>query len=229
MQKQDLIDFVNEEKLAWEQGLIKAPVHLCSGNEDQLIEIFKDIKPHDYILSSHRNTYHALLAGVSCNKLMDEILGKPSGDCLGRARSMGFIDVKHNFYSSAIVGGMCGIAVGIAWAIKEQEKQVQIDPCSTDEYTVLPPKKHVWCFVGDGVVDGGHFWESLQYAHGWDLPITFIIEDNDRATCTDVKSRLGTKESLDGAWRTMLASKHVIHYEYKPTYPHVGTGKYVAF
>lgn len=206
LDKQALIDFEADLARRWELGEIKAPLHLSGGNEDELIEIFKEIKLNDIVYSSHRNHYHALLHGVDAHSLLDEILGKPTGRCLGRARSMGFIDRSRNFYSSAIVGGMCAVAVGAAWALKESKSEC-----------------HVWCFGGDGMVDGGHFWEALTYAHGWDLPITFVIEDNDQATCTSKLSRKGPVTEF-----YVLASK-MIKYNYKPAYPHVGTGKYVQF
>ena len=62
------------------------------------------LKPDDYVFSTHRNTYHALLHGVDPVSLLDEILGKPEGRCMGRAHSMGFIDHSRHFYSSAKIG-----------------------------------------------------------------------------------------------------------------------------
>lgn len=224
MTAQQLIDFVNEEVKAWEAGKIKAPCHFAGGNEDQLIEIFKEIKPHDFVLGSHRNSYHALLHGVDPSKLMAEIMGDVSGPCNGRARSMGFIDPTRNFYASAIVGGMCNIGVGIAWALKQEQDNFKNDPLNIDEFAVKPPTRHVWCFVGDGVLDGGHFWEALQYAVSWELPITFIVEDNDRATCTTKSMRL-ERSHLD----VDDINRYLKHYYYEPTYPHVGSGKYIAF
>lgn len=226
MTKQDLIDFVNKEVALWEAGKIKAPIHACSGNEDQLIEIFKEIKPNDYVLSTHRNTYHALLHGVDPDKLMAEIMGDIAGTCSGRARSMGFIDTSRNFYSSAIVGGMCGIGVGIAWALKQEQDNFKNDPLNIDEFAVKPPERHVWCFVGDGVIDGGHFWEALNYTEGFDLPITFVCEDNNRATCTETKDRCGSNLGLR---EIIKGHPNVRWYYYTPTYPHVGSGKYVQF
>ena len=207
LDKSELIEF--EEKVArlWEEGKINAPIHLSGGNEDQLIEIFKGIEESDYVMCGHRNHYHALLHGVDPDSLLDEILGKSEGRCLGRARSMGFIDHSRHFYSSAIVGGMCAPSVGVAWALKERFSG-----------------QHVWCFVGDGALDGGHFWEALQYAEGYDLPIKFVIEDNNRATCTTYPQRYGKKGPL-----VVLPDSRVMVYKYEPTWPHVGTGKYVQF
>lgn len=209
--------FVTEEAKQWEAGKIKAPCHFCGGNEEQLIDIFREIKRHDYVFSGHRNSYHALLHGVDPNDLMCEICGGEEAYCKGRARSMGFIHHKHKFYSSAIVGGCVNIAVGVAVALKQQWT---IDPLSPDE---VSSQRRVWAFIGDGAVDGGHFWEALQYAQGWDLPLTFVIEDNDRSTCTSKKARNGLKEMI------ILGADKVKHYNYTPTYPHVGTGKYIQF
>lgn len=211
LDREELIAF--EEKVAhlWEEGKINAPIHLSGGNEDQLIEVFQNIEEGDYVFSGHRNHYHALLHGVDPDSLLDEILGKSEGRCLGRARSMGFIDRGRNFFSSAIVGGMCAPAVGAAWALKDKFSS-----------------KHVWCFVGDGVLDGGYFWEALHYAEGWDLPVTFVIEDNDRATCTGWESRNGGfKSSVH--YSAHKDSNKVKAYMYTPTWPHVGTGQYVQF
>lgn len=219
--KEDLIDFEKDVMAAWERGEIRAPVHASGGNEEQLIDIFKEVRRGDYVFSGHRNHYHALLHGCDPGQLLDEILGVPGGTCGGNARSMGFIDVAHHFYSSAIVGGCVAMAVGVAWGLRQQ---VVLDPLVGDE--VAAPPRHVWCFVGDGAVDGGHFWEAWQYANGWDLPITFVIEDNDRATCTDKQSRNGPSFMV---WRENANKSRVRWYGYKPTYPHVGTGKYVQF
>jgi pyruvate dehydrogenase E1 component alpha subunit len=215
--KQDLLDFESEVARRWEAGLIKAPIHLSGGNEEQLIEIFKGVRPHDYVFSTHRNHYHALLHNVPASALMDEICGESIGTCGGRARSMGFIDHARKFYSSAIVGGCVNIAVGVAVALKRSNQdELRIDEMAT-------PPRHVWCFVGDGAVDGGHFWEALKYAIGHDLPVTFILEHNDRATCTSWIERNGVGDMI------VCVDKHLRMYAYKPTYPHVGTGKYVQF
>lgn len=206
--KEDLIKTELEIKEMWEAGQIKVPLHLCGGQEEQLIEIFKEVRRDDYVFCSHRHHYHYLLHGGDLNAFKRGLLGLPDGLCLGRAGSMGTIDPKRNFYSSAILGGVCGIAVGAGWAIKE-----------------VGGERRVWCFVGDGVLDGGHFWEALQYVAGFDLPVTFVVEHNDRATCTDVVSRLGTGHlQLDESYKNYLRI-----YGYSPTWPHVGSGKYVAF
>ena len=63
MEKQDLINFENRIKQLWEEAKIHSPVHISGGNEEFLIRIFQEIKPGDYVFSSHRSHYHYLLAG----------------------------------------------------------------------------------------------------------------------------------------------------------------------
>lgn len=104
---QYLIDFEKEVAEAFEAKKIRGPIHLAGGNEDHLIEIFKEIMPEDWVLSTWRNHYHALLRGIPRQKVMDEILA-------GRSMSMHF--PEHRFLTSAIVGGTLPIACGLAAA-----------------------------------------------------------------------------------------------------------------
>ena len=193
--KKELIEF--EKKIAefWENGKIPYPVHLTGGNEDQLIKIFKKIKKEDYIFSTHRSHYHYLLAGGSPENLEKMIMG---GD------SMHVFDKNINFLTSAIVSGAPTIAAGVSLALKMKKS-----------------KRHVWCFVGDGAEDEGHFYEAVRYVDGKSLPCTFILEDNDRSVATPKKERYGDSRIN---W-----PKCVIRYCYKSTVPHVGTGKFVDF
>lgn len=69
MTKQELIDFESRIADLYRQGELPFLFHLSGGNEDQLIEIFKEIKEGDYVLSTHRNHYHALLHGIPPNEL----------------------------------------------------------------------------------------------------------------------------------------------------------------
>ena len=191
--KEELIQFEKRIVGLFEHGKIPYPVHLSGGNEEQLIEIFREVKTGDYIFSNHRSHYHYLLAGGSPDILEQKIL---------EGNSMHVFDRELNFFSSAIVAGCCGIAVGTAIALRRKKS-----------------KNHVWCFVGDGSEDEGHFYEAVRYVDGHDLPCTFVIEDNDRSVETPKIERYGNS-SIE--W-----PKCVRRYDYKPTYPHVGSGSWV--
>lgn len=202
--KESLQEFEKNLIDLFEAGKIRAPLHLSGGNEDQLIAIFEPIRSEDYVLSTHRNHYHYLLKGGNPKKLIDEIMGKKTGLCKGNARSMNTIDPKIKFYTSAIVSGNCAIAVGIALGLKKRKSAA-----------------HVWCFVGDGAEDSGHFAEASRFGIARRLPLTFIIEDNDRSTDSTKKDRWHNYPRFNAT--------NIIRYEYERMYPHVGIGKHVTF
>jgi TPP-dependent pyruvate/acetoin dehydrogenase alpha subunit len=148
----ELRDFEKRVAEAFERKEVKGPVHLSGGNEDQLIEIFKDIHPEDWIVTFYRNHYHALLHGVPEEKLFKAI-------CDGHSMTLQF--PEHRFFSTAIVGGQLSIAVGVAAALKRKD-------C----------KRKVWCFLGDMAASIGVFHEAETYAQCNALPVEFVIEDN---------------------------------------------------
>jgi len=194
MDKQYLIDFETEVKERYESGEIKAPVHLASNNEEQLIEIFKDVGKDDWVFCSWRNHYHALLHGIPRDTLMDMIV---------RGKSMRVYSDEPKFYSSSIVGGILPIALGVAKSIK-----------------LKGGTNKVWCFVGDMTFETGIFYETYKYSRNFELPLEFVIEDNNLSTNTPVDETWGGKQTVPS---------DVYYYQYKSEYPHHGTGNWVLF
>jgi len=166
--KEDLISFEKEIIQLWEDAKLPYFVHLSGGNEEQLMDIFKEINKEDYILSTHRAHYHYLLAGGSKERLRELIM---------EGNSMHIYDRKLNFLTSGIVAGMPSIAAGIALALKLKKSN-----------------KKVWCFIGDGAEDEGHTYEAIRYIDGHNLPCNFIIEDNNRSVETPKNVRYGESE-----------------------------------
>lgn len=108
LSKVELVEFEDEVGRRFDSGEIHGPIHLCSETQaEPLIEIFKDIKPTDWVLSNWRSHWHALLHGVPRERVMAEILA-------GRSMMLHF--PEHRFMTSAIVGGMLPIACGLAAA-----------------------------------------------------------------------------------------------------------------
>ena len=103
----DLIAFEADIAREFDAGNIHAPVHLSGGNEQQLIDIFREVKPTDWVCSTHRSHYHALLKGIPPAEVKRQIMA---------GRSMFISSPEHRFISSAIVGGMLPIACGLAYA-----------------------------------------------------------------------------------------------------------------
>ncbi len=164
-----LINFENNIKKIYEQGKIKAPIHLSGNNEMQLIKIFKKIDKNDWIFSNWRNHYHALLHGIPENLLKKKILQ-------GKSMSINFS--KYKFYTSSIVAGNIPIALGTALAIKRKKL-----------------KQKVWVFLGDMTFETGIFHESYKYANNFELPINFVVEDNSLSTNTPTKEAWGKTTS----------------------------------
>jgi pyruvate dehydrogenase E1 component alpha subunit len=211
--KESLIAFETRIKEMWEAGDLPYLIHLCGGNEETLVEIFREVRPGDWIFSSHRNHYHALLSGMDPLHLENLIRGGHSMFVYG-AKDDEQCDGRHkmpvNFLTSSVLAGMCCIAAGVALRIEEQGR---LEPPSPDQSARLP---HVWCFIGDGGEDEGHFYEAVRFVDGHKLPCTFILEDNDRSVDTNRHQRRGESRM---AWPQCVRKYH-----YTPTYPHAGSG-----
>ena len=83
----------------------------------------------------------------------------------------------------------------------------------------------VHCFIGDMTAETGIAHECIKYSINHDLPIRFIIEDNDLSVCTNTRSVWGNKKLS----YEFIKSEKVYSYKYKNDYPHAGAGKRVQF
>ena len=196
--KQDLIDFEDDVAKEFNDGNIKAPVHLYSGNEEPMLEIFERVESNDWVFCTWRSHYQCLLKGVPKDELKQAIMD-------GNSISLCFS--KHRVFSSAIVTGIIPMALGVAMDIKRSGG-----------------KEKVWCFVGDMTAESGSFYECSKYATTFDLPIEFIVEDNDKSVCTDTKKTWNIPEST---WQG--STSKVTYYKYITKYPHAGAGQRVQF
>lgn len=166
----DLVKF--EQKIVdhWENARIRGPIHLSNGNEDYLIEIFKRINTTDWVFSTWRSHYHALLKGIDPNFVENEILA---------GKSITICNMEEKFYSSAIVGGTLSIALGVAQSIKQSGGS-----------------EKVWCFIGDMSFESGIFYEVHKYARNFELPLYFVVEDNGVSTYTPTESTWNCKRDI---------------------------------
>lgn len=188
----ELIAFEKRIVDLFEEGRLPYLIHLSGGNEEKLINIFNDVSTGDYVFSNHRSHYHYLLAGGSEERLEKEILA---------GNSMFIFDNKINFLTSSILAGTAAIAAGVALSLKMEGKN-----------------NKVWCFLGDGAEEEGHFYEAVRFVSDNDLPCKFIIEDNNRSVDTVKEQRRGV------GYKNQTWPKCVFRYHYKITYPHAGTG-----
>ena len=196
--EQDLIDFETDIADCFNNGIIKAPIHLYYGNEKQIIEVFKNVKKDDWVFCTWRSHYQCLLKGVPQELIKEDIL---------KGKSITLCYPEYKVYSSAIVTGSIPISVGAALDIKNKNGT-----------------EHVWCFVGDMASETGTFFENWKYAVNHDLPITFVVEDNNKSVCTDTRKTWNTEHLY-----FEFSKPKVIYYQYQSKYPHAGAGKRIQF
>lgn len=199
MTAQDLIAFETEIAETFNAGKIRAPIHLYYGNEDRMIEIFREVKPDDWVFCSWRSHYQCLLKGVPREELKAEIMA---------GHSIALCFPAQRVVSSAIVGGIIPIAVGTALGLKRRGE-----------------KGMVHCFAGEMTSETGIFHESVKYAHNHQLPIRFIVEDNGRSVCTNTREAWAQPVLTYEKANHPL----VTYYQYETKYPHAGAGQRVQF
>lgn len=198
--EKDLIDFEEDIANEFNQGKIKAPIHLYNGNESIMIDLFRTyINPQDWVLCTWRSHYQCLLKGVPKEQVKENILN-------GKSISLCF--PEYNIFSSAIVTGILPIAVGIGLSLKKK---------NLTEY--------VYCFVGDMTSETGSFEECLKYVQNFNLPVRFIIEDNNKSVCTDTRKTW----NMQRLTREGMMSKHIFYYQYNSKWPHSGGLNRVQF
>ena len=196
---EQLIAFEDRVAALFNTGAIRAPVHLYSGNEQQMIEVFKDVGRNDWVFCSWRSHYQCLLKGVSEEALLAEIVA-------GRSISLCFPEQR--IYSSAIVGGVLPIAVGTAMAIQRSGEDARVH-----------------CFMGEMTAESGIAHESIKYSRNHGLPIRFVVEDNEKSVCTDTRETWNQPRlSFEG-----VRDRYVHYYKYATKYPHAGAGVRVQF
>lgn len=144
-------------------------VHLYNGQEAVSTGVIKLLNPTDYVCSTYRDHVHALSKGVPSKNVMAELFGKETGCSKGRGGSMHIFSAPHNF-----LGGFAFIAEGIPVATGAAFQSIYRQQVlkETDDLRVTA------CFFGDGTTNNGQFFECLNMAVLWKLPIIFVVENN---------------------------------------------------
>jgi pyruvate dehydrogenase E1 component alpha subunit len=171
-----------EQKCAelYQLGQIGGFLHLYIGQEATAVGSIGARRPQDHVITAYRDHAHALIVGADPKRLMAELLGKATGVSKGKGGSMHLASVEHNYWGGyGIVGGHVPLGTGLALAEKYKGSDAV-----------------VLCYMGDGSTNIGYFHESLNMAGVWDLPIIYIVENNQYG--------MGTSEKRASAG-TMLA------------------------
>lgn len=168
-------------RMYYNEDEMKTPVHLCIGEEAIAVGVCSALNPNDQVFGTYRSHGIYLAKTTETDKFFAELYGKATGVVKGKVGSMHLSAPETGFLgTSAIVGGIIPIALGAAFANKMKRNG-----------------KLVAAFFGDGAIDEGAFWESLNTACLMKLPILFVCEDNDFAVYTHKSLRHGYKSITD--------------------------------
>ena len=146
----------------YKQGKLPGLVHLYMGQEASAVGVCSALHKDDYITSTHRGHGHLIAKGANMKRMMAELYGKATGYNKGKGGSMHVADVDINIIgANGIVGAGIPIATGAALQAKMKR---------TGQISVS--------FFGDGAVNQGTFYESINLAAAWKLPAVFVCENN---------------------------------------------------
>lgn len=166
---------LTEEKIVerYIEWKMRCPTHLCIGQEAISAAVGVVLKKDDFVVSTHRSHGHYISKGGSLKKMIAEIYGKITGCSKGKGGSMHLIDKSVGFMgSTAIVGGTIPVGVGLGLSIKlKKTNQVSC------------------CFFGDGAIEEGVFYESVNFAVLKKLPVLFVCENNFYSVYSPLKVR----------------------------------------
>jgi TPP-dependent pyruvate/acetoin dehydrogenase alpha subunit len=190
----------------FQRGEVHGTTHLYSGQEAVAVGVCSAMTDRDRVAGTYRGHGHALALGVSTRGLLDEMLGRASGVCGGRAGSMNVVDLEHGLIGCfGIIGGSIGAATGAALALR-REGGVAV------------------AFFGDGTTNHGYFHECLNFAEVMKLPVVYVCENNlygeftpwENVTAGEIRSRpeaLGIRaETIDGndLWAVRSAAREAV-------------------
>ncbi len=156
---------------AYERNELEGTIHASIGQEAVAVGVAAALEDGDKMLSHHRGHGHALAKGVDPGRLMAELMGRSTGVCGGKGGSMHVADAQNGFLGSlAVVGSSIPLAVGVALAARR---------AGTDAVCVV--------YFGDGGVNQGVLYESMNLAAVWRLGVVFVCENNAYAITTPAK------------------------------------------
>jgi pyruvate dehydrogenase E1 component alpha subunit len=153
-----------EERAAREYagGRISGFCHLYIGQEAVAVGSLMATRPSDNVITAYRDHGHALIRGCTPRNTMAELFGKVTGCAHGRGGSMHMFARESGFHGGhGIVGAHIPLATGMGWTARYLGK---------DDVTL--------CFFGEGALNQGAFYESLNLASLWKLPVIYIAENN---------------------------------------------------
>jgi pyruvate dehydrogenase E1 component alpha subunit len=156
---------------AYQKGKFAGFCHLHIGQEAVCVGVQRSLRPSDYVISGYRSHTQAIAKGIPGNQVMAELFGKDGGSVRGKGGSMHMFSKELRFLGGhGIVGGQCPIAAGVGFTIRYNKQ---------DDIIV--------CYLGDAATNQGQFFEAMNMAATWQLPVLYIIENNQYGMGTDIR------------------------------------------
>ena len=187
-------------------GRIPGILHLYTGEEAVATGACANLRPDDYITSTHRGHGHVIAKGAKTDRMMAELHGKKTGYCRGRGGSMHIADTDIGILgANGIVGGGIPIAGGAALSAQKR---------GTDQVCL--------CFFGDGASNTSRFHEGVNLASIWKLPVVYVIENNLYGETTHVSYAMNVPNVADRACAYGIPGKIVDGNDVLAVYEAVG-------
>lgn len=175
--------FEDEVVSAFKAGLIPGSTHPCIGQEAIKAGVVDALAPGDLMLATYRGHGEAIARGSDPAAVMAELMCRTTGLCKGKGGSMHLSDPEVGLLSTnAIVAGHIPMAGGVALSCKLR---------NTDQVTVV--------LFGDGASCEGEFFETLNMAQLWKIPLVFICENNGAAISVPTSKSQATPNIADRA------------------------------
>jgi pyruvate dehydrogenase E1 component alpha subunit len=159
-------------------GLIGGFCHLYIGQEAVVIGVASALGDKDTVITGYRDHGHMLAARMDPKVVMAELTGRQGGASAGKGGSMHMFSPSHGFYGGhGIVAAQVPLGTGLAFAAKYR---------NSDAISIV--------YLGDGAANQGQVFESFNMAKLWELPVLYVIENNQYAMGTSVTRATGTSD-----------------------------------
>ncbi|MDP6542205.1 MAG: thiamine pyrophosphate-dependent enzyme, partial [Phycisphaerales bacterium] len=163
---------------AYQNRMIGGFCHVCIGQEAVPVGTIAAVNPDDPVVLAYRCHGHALARGMDPKNCMAEMFGRIGGCAKGKGGSMHMFDAPNFLYGGhGIVGAQTPLGVGLAFATKYEDEVL----------TEGKSSRLTLCYLGDGALNQGVFYEAMNLAGLYDLPVIFVLENNRYSMGTSIE------------------------------------------
>jgi len=192
---------------AYQNRMIGGFCHIYIGQEAIAIATIAAVNPDDPIILAYRDHGHAIARGMDPKFCMAEMFGRIGGCAKGKGGSMHMFDKAHFLYGGhGIVSAQTPLGAGLAFATKYEDEVIND---GTSSHVTL-------CYLGDGALNQGCFYEAINLASLQDLPVIYVLENNRYSMGTSIERgtsmahELRRKSEAFGIGHAIVDGKNVI-------------------